>query len=76
MAFVQAPVQNWTDTRLHRFYRDVQGKSEENFLLQLAGGHGNHQETRERIQQSDTRPRQERNGAAAHRQVCEKGGVD
>jgi hypothetical protein len=49
VAIVQAPVQKWTDTRLRRFYHDVQGKSEENFLLQLAGGHGNHAETQERI---------------------------
>jgi hypothetical protein len=49
VAIVQAPVQNWTDMRIRRFYHDVQGKSEENFLLQLAGGHGNHGATRERI---------------------------
>jgi hypothetical protein len=45
VAIVQAPVQNWTDTRLRRFYHDVQGKSKKNFLLQLAGGHGNQKGT-------------------------------
>ena len=49
VAIIQAPVQNWTDTRLRRFYHDVQGKSKKNFLSQLAPGQGNQKGTQERI---------------------------
>jgi len=45
----QPCVRNGADTWLRRFYYDVLGKSEKNFLLQLEGGHGNHKGTQERI---------------------------
>jgi hypothetical protein len=45
-AIVQAPVQNWTDRRLRRFYHDVQGKSEKGFVLQLGVDMGTIREPR------------------------------
>ena len=41
----QTSVRNGADTRLRRFYHDVQGKSKKSFLLQLEGKHGKHKET-------------------------------
>jgi len=41
----QTSVQNGTDTRLRRFYHDVQGKTEKSFLLRLGGENGNHKGT-------------------------------
>jgi hypothetical protein len=49
VVIAQRSVRNGADTRLRRFYHDVQGKSKRSFLLQLEGGHGNHKETQERI---------------------------
>jgi hypothetical protein len=67
-------VRNGADTCLRGIYYAILGKSKKYFLLQLEGGHGNHKGTQERIEQSDNRPHHERNGAASHCQVSEKGG--
>jgi len=71
----QTSVPNGADTHLRRFYHDIWGKSQKRFLLRLEARHGSDQGTQERIQQSDPRPHQERNGEAPHRQVRETGGM-